>query len=467
MIQFPCPCGYRFEVPDELASSSVQCPQCMRLNDVPAIGEIGNLADDGTLKLLPEEPEKNEHLEAELVRAYRPSRKDFDGSEYDLRTDFETILRAGADEIPLDAKDEVRPGAPKYDPVTGELIEPLRVKGDEHKRVIPIPQEQGPATLGYQRGAPTAEPEVSAAWVPVAMLAPINVAVMFGVLVAHFVNLTLWIPIGTGFFFAALIGWFAYVILGAHYINVVEETGPMAVDELPTPLRGLDFFDDLVKPFCRFMMAFLMCFGLCIASLFFVEIGKYPYVPLALLGLAVFMYPAVFLTVAASGTLNNLRLDRVFSVVAAAPLRYFVLVVLSTVTMVVYMVGMYATTLHALGVFPLFATGVRPLFPPYISYPLLVMGVYLMHLFCWELGLMYRKHHERFGWVLQRHTPKTAMEKLPRRRGRRLAARKGAVQHSAPLKAPLAAQVKRPFVAQAVTSQDVQPIQPLRVQPIE
>lgn len=451
MIQFPCPCGYRFEVPDELASSSLQCPQCMRLNDVPALGEIENLADDGTLKLLPEDPQRDQNVEAELVRAFRPNRKDFDGTEYDLRTTFEQIMNAGAEEAPLEMKDEVRPGAPKYDPVTGELIEPLRVKGDEHQRVIAIAQPEGPATLNYQRGAVMNAPEVPAWRVPLEIFKPINLAVLFGVLVTHLVNLLLWVPIGTGFFFAALIGWFAYVILGAHYINVVEETGPMELDELPTPLRGMDIWDDLVKPFLRFMLAFVECFGLCIASVILLDLRRHWYVPVSLLGLGVFMYPAIFLTVSTSGTLNNMRSDRVFAVVAAAPVRYLGLVVLSTVTMVVYMVGMLATVLHALRVFPLFGPGPRPLFPWYISYALLLVGVYLMHLFCWELGLFYRKHHERFGWVLQRHVPTKAVEKFPRRR-RRAAARRGAT-----------------FVAQPVGAAQTPPQagQPMPVQPIE
>jgi TctA family transporter len=37
------------------------------------------------------------------------------------------------------------------------------------------------------------------------------------------------------------------------------------------------------------------------------------------------------------------------------------------------------------------------------SYGSLIMGIFLMHYFCWVLGLLYRQKHEQFPWVLQRH----------------------------------------------------------------
>jgi hypothetical protein len=36
-------------------------------------------------------------------------------------------------------------------------------------------------------------------------------------------------------------------------------------------------------------------------------------------------------------------------------------------------------------------------------FPCLVAGIYLMHLFAWYMGLVYRAHHEQFPWILQRH----------------------------------------------------------------
>ena len=33
----------------------------------------------------------------------------------------------------------------------------------------------------------------------------------------------------------------------------------------------------------------------------------------------------------------------------------------------------------------------------------LILAVYLMHLFCWRVGLLYRAHHEDFPWAFQYH----------------------------------------------------------------
>ena len=37
----------------------------------------------------------------------------------------------------------------------------------------------------------------------------------------------------------------------AHYVNVLEDTGPNTFDELPRPLRNLSFNDDFFTPFCN------------------------------------------------------------------------------------------------------------------------------------------------------------------------------------------------------------------------
>jgi hypothetical protein len=38
-------------------------------------------------------------------------------------------------------------------------------------------------------------------------------------------------------------------------------------------------------------------------------------------------------------------------------------------------------------------------------YPLIAIAIYLMHLYCWHLGILYRRHQQDFPWVLQRHIP--------------------------------------------------------------
>ena len=38
-----------------------------------------------------------------------------------------------------------------------------------------------------------------------------------------------------------------------------------------------------------------------------------------------------------------------------------------------------------------------------IVLPALLGGIYLMHYFCWYLGILYKAHHAEFPWVLQRY----------------------------------------------------------------
>jgi hypothetical protein len=46
--------------------------------------------------------------------------------------------------------------------------------------------------------------------------------------------------------------------------------------------------------------------------------------------------------------------------------------------------------------------------PPGMTWPIaigsLVAGTYLLHFFCWHLGVLYRKHHQQFPWLYQRHS---------------------------------------------------------------
>src|SRR5688572_24361443 len=180
MINFPCSCGHRFSFPDEEAGGMVQCPQCKRLVDIPIPGDLANFEEDGTVKMdIPFKEETEEDRMRELTRVYLPRRQDADGNDYDLRVTMEQIEAAGTEEIPLELKDEVKPGAPKYDPVTGELIRPMALKEDAYKKVVPLPPQ---VTLGYARPAEQ-ESEVPPWRIPFELFKIQNLAVMAGVLV--------------------------------------------------------------------------------------------------------------------------------------------------------------------------------------------------------------------------------------------------------------------------------------------
>jgi hypothetical protein len=47
--------------------------------------------------------------------------------------------------------------------------------------------------------------------------------------------------------------------------------------------------------------------------------------------------------------------------------------------------------------------------------------IYVAHLFCWKLGLIYRERHSRFGWTWQEHVKQ--LEEGRRQRSAEKAAR--------------------------------------------
>ena len=51
--------------------------------------------------------------------------------------------------------------------------------------------------------------------------------------------------------------------------------------------------------------------------------------------------------------------------------------------------------------------------PVIIGYGLLLIGIVLMHGFCWYMGLQYRAHHQEFDWYLQQHHRQIEMIKSP------------------------------------------------------
>jgi hypothetical protein len=53
--------------------------------------------------------------------------------------------------------------------------------------------------------------------------------------------------------------------------------------------------------------------------------------------------------------------------------------------------------------------------------PALGAGIFLAHYYCMALGMLYRKHYEKFPWILQRHISTRTRNKpgLPPNRQRR------------------------------------------------
>ena len=301
MIRFSCNCSQMFEAEDDQAGTAFQCPTCGRLVDVPTLSELPSISQDGTYKL-DEDPEARtpeEQLKhvAELQRVYTRHRTDEYGRDIDLRPTLDDVKESGTDEVPLEMADQVRPGAPRYDPITGELIRPLDVKDDDSARTTskgiwtgaPVPQYASSEQLPFR------------AWQIIPNLFHLqNLAVMFGVLLMHFLIHLMLFPLTLKFFILAP---FMLMIVGgffSHYANVIETIGPDGQDELPRPLRDLQWMEDLWGPFSRFMLALLIAYGVGITFLYLPQVARAPFL-LATFIIGSIFFPALLLTAATSG----------------------------------------------------------------------------------------------------------------------------------------------------------------------
>src|SRR5918993_2282470 len=265
MIRFHCTCKHRFETDDNMAGGLVQCPDCGKLNDIPTLSDLALIAEDGTYRVGAEtEEEKNSRL-AELGRAFARTRVDEYGAEMDRRRTPQEIADAGADEVPLELKDELRPGAPKYDPATGELIRPLDVRKPTAAEAAIPAMPVARKTLKY--ASPDADVVTSGWQIVPRMLALPNIFVMFWILMTHiFLQVLSLAPHLMALLLLPIIG-VILLLLIAHYANTIDETGPEARDELPRPLRDVNWYDDMWAPFINVMLAFLAAYGPGLACL--------------------------------------------------------------------------------------------------------------------------------------------------------------------------------------------------------
>jgi hypothetical protein len=184
---------------------------------------------------------------------------------------------------------------------------------------------------------------------------------------------------------------------------VVEDIAVEGNDELPRPLRDLSWHDDLWGPFKQFAIALLVCYGLVWVADYLPPIAGIA-MTFAVLIVGTILFPAVFLTTTTSGSIVNLTPDRVLRVIRQIGAAYVLCVLFWCIALVSYAAGIVTAFLAIYKLF--FIAGTLPWWmeiPMYIGYPLLVLGMFVMHGFCWYLALQYRKYHESFGWAFQRH----------------------------------------------------------------
>jgi hypothetical protein len=441
MIDFPCKCGYAFSVPLDQAGAMIQCPVCGLLADVPRLSDLAQLNPDGTFAFDEHASPTDMTTASDLHGIFTNRTTSTYGVVKDLRP---TAAHFSA----IDEVEEIAPlAAPRYDPVTGELIRPLPLKdekpipvisigtlidpanpahqtaGADEEEEIPLPVEAIPQTavppiptprkLGYAIG--DTRKQVTFKTLAVELLMPANAAVMFFVFLLYILGyytsfgLVKWADTAefTTIWPMLLFNLPMWMIL-SHLASVIEDTGPDAIDELPRPLRDISLGEDFIHPLLGIVLAGVLCFWptvLAIHKLNFINPAALPLLfALALLGS--FFLPAVLLTTVTGTTLLNLRFDRLLAVMRLAGVSYFASIALFLLAIIPSVYFLAAGVLFH----PLPATPINlRLNRPTTMLGMLLLTVYLLHFFAWHLGLLYRQHHDQYPWLAQRHikTPKS------------------------------------------------------------
>lgn len=400
MITFACRCSHKFTVEDDRAGESLQCPACGLLVDVPTIDDLPGLREDGSYEVTQPLPVKDDpHQMRDTPSVMRKETTD-------RRLSLKEFLNVGTtqDDL-LELRDEVRPGVPKhpkYDPETGELILPLDVR----KEVRPAPVMAAPLTLGYAHKAKSTTPSIMS---PFAWMWRLPNVVACGVVTLFFIMMLLLASTGFLVVFSPVL----IVMLIAHYANVVDETGPTGNDEIPALLRTANIFDDFLRPFLQVVGAYVLAISPVILTNLYVKHLH----PAMDLGFSVFLHlmiPAILLTMITSGAFNNLLPSRIFSVVMASGWHYWVVTFVGYIAVASVGVAIFfgarcgGAVFHVLFRGPISSIpslfgmpiGVVMLITPFIIYA----SMYLVHVYAWQLGLLYRLHHDKFDWVWQKHT---------------------------------------------------------------
>lgn len=404
-----------------MAGGVVQCPDCKRLVDVPSLDELTSIAADGTFKIgAPvdlSEPDRVKSLQHTFAR----QRVDEDGQEIDLRPTLEEVRNVG---LPPDSSSPVYL-RPKYDPETGQLVRPFTLGS---QLVEPDVPELLPAA-GKIRKKELPAP-IPGPWSLLGELfRPMNLAVMFFILLMYMLGqLALYIGL-------LIITTFVPIVLAglivAHFVCVIDETGPYERDELPRPLREAGLSEDIWQPLSHALASFLFTYWPIlavqqIASFMGVTAGWFVVLPVLLV--CSILFPAVLLTFVTSGSaLVNLRPDRLWSVIRGSGAAYWLaagtwLVLGGLVGWMVFGPGVFiwlklqaATSYGMKDPFLRFFILIAGWAPAsYLSSTMLtVVNIYLGHWFCWQLGLIYRRSHEAFAWAYQRHIPVNRMARMP------------------------------------------------------
>lgn len=410
-IKFACKCGHRFAQPLDEAGGTIQCPRCGLLCDIPSLSDLEALDADGALRMRPSEPLVEPHRFDHLAVAFTRERVDGRGQEIDLRPSHDDLAKVNSDHIPLKPREAALTEKPKYDPVTGELIRPIEV---DEPGSIPVAIPVAKRALSYAAGELLSIPSAGRALAE--LFHPINMVVMLFVLLLHVLNqISMFAVMGGLFLLAPSVLLFTMLIL-AHYANVVDETGPEARDELPRPIRGVSLGEDIWRPFTQVAGALMICY--LPAQMVRGYSGPSQGMTLlywSLVAAGSFFFPAVLLTLITSGTFVNLRPDRVVRLIRQCGGRYMLSVILYLLAAAGYWVVLQGTVLMIYRLMSRGASGpvlINFISRPALLYPMMMLVLLGAHYFCWHLGLLYRRYHDHFPWVMQRHVSQRAQAEL-------------------------------------------------------
>ncbi len=405
MIRFKCICGQTFELPDDRANDQFQCDLCLRLVDVPGLGEVDSLENDGTVKMRESEQIAPDLLEKVRIHSHHD----------DLRQTVDEYLSID-DLAPADAPPTKMP--PRYDPITGELLEEIDIVPDARPPAHEIPLAT--ATLNYASVATEhALERGDIRWwqAPWRILTGMSLMAMFFVFLSHvIVHLCLLTPgVNVLLFLPALLIVLAII---AHYGNTMEEFGPHNHDEVPVMLRHVSFSDDIAGPLFGMLIAWVVAFAPMIFCWMFglgPILRDQPWAWIVLIGWGLFFFPAAAFTAITSGAIQNMLPHHVFAVIRVAPGRYLLAWGAFMIGIGAYVSALGGMTFTSIAVFT--STAAPGLWGTILMgviwlYASMLAAIYFMHLSAVWMGLIYRSHHAKFNWAWQQHQKQVRTDTL-------------------------------------------------------
>ena len=125
--------------------------------------------------------------------------------------------------------------------------------------------------------------------------------------------------------------------------------------------------------------------------------GPATWVALPLMLVGGYYFPAVVLTLMTSGSVLNLHPTRVRNIIRLGGARYFRIAVGWIIIFPLYVWAALRVNLvfSSLDI----ETGRYDRRELLLAGPLAVVSVFYLHYLCWQLGLLFRAGHDRFGWV--------------------------------------------------------------------